>query len=274
MVIIALYPLPFLGLLSAATVVMSASLRGPRDAILDCVAALPLLFGLSLLAGLDNIAGVIGTAAVSCAVWIGLGWLAGSSGSLALAVQAAVLLALLGLASFVFAVGDPLEFWLPMLEAFYADFSSQGLTTPVDLPQQAGLMSGGLLAFVLVGTLLALLLGLSLACRVIGRDIGDEFRSLRLGYVIGAGAAITGLLALVGVQLHGALLVFAAAFTFQGVAVVAWWAGRLDWPRSWWLAVVIPPLVFVGFLIVELAALAALGFVDNGFSLRRRRADD
>ncbi len=267
-IVAGLYPFPPLNILSAATVVMSASLRGPREALLDGLVALALLIAMSLAAGLDTVS-LAGTAVVSWAVWIGLGWLAGRSGSLTLAVQAAVLLALLGLGVFVLATGEPVSFWMPVLEALYADLSQQGLNIPADLPQQARIMSGGLLAFVLAGTLLALLFGLAWACGVVGRDIGDGFRSLRLGYVIGGLAAVAGLLALADIQLYGVLLIFAVAFTCQGAAVVAWWAQRLDWPRSWWLALVIPPLLLVEFLVVELAALAALGFVDNGFSLRR-----
>lgn len=267
-IIAGLFPLPFLNFISAATVVLSASLRGPREAALDCAAALLLLAGMSLLSGMDTLELSV-TAAVSWVVWIGLGSLAGRSGSLTLAVQAAVLLALVGLAIFVAATGDPVAYWVPRLEAWYAELSGQGLTIPADLPRQAALMSGASAAAALVGTLLALLLGLSWSQRIKGQILGDAFRELRLGYVLGGLAAAAGLAGLVGWQLQGALLIFGVAFTFQGVAVVSSWARRYRWPASWWLGLVIPPLLFMGLLVIELTVLAALGFVDNWFSLRR-----
>lgn len=276
-IIAGLFPLPLLGLVSAATVVMAAYLRGAREAVLDCVLALVLLAALGFAAGMD-VAVLAGSAALSWGVWLLLGAVAGRSSSLTLAIQAAVLLALAGMAVFLLAVGDPVAFWLPVLEAWYADLGTQGLTLPegadwnAALLRQSQLMSGGLFAFTLSGSLLALLLGVSWAGRVSGgaaMPATQGFRELRLGYVIGGLAAIAGLLSLIGVELHGALLVFGVAFTYQGAAVLAWWARQLGWPRSWWLAPVIAPLLFMGLLVVELAILATMGFVDNWFSLRR-----
>ncbi len=267
-IIAGLFPLPLLGLFSAATVVMTASLRGPREALLDCLASLALLMGMGVLTGMD--VQMLGLSAIlSWVAWIALGSLAGRTGSLMLSVQAAVLLALTGLLIFLLAVGDPVAYWLPMLEAWYADLASQGLDLQADLQQQAGMMSGALAAFTLSGSLLALLLGLSWAWRISGRALGDSFRELRLGYVIGLLAAVAGVLAMAGMQLNGALLIFGVAFAYQGAAVLAWWARKKGWPRRWWLAPALLPLLFFGVLALELALLAALGFVDNWFSLRR-----
>lgn len=267
-IIAGLFPLPLLGLVSSAVVVMAASLRGPREALIDCLASLFLLLGLGVMTGMDvQVLGV--SAAVSWPVWIGLGALAGRTGSATLAVQAAVLLAVAGLLLFLAAIGDPVAYWQPILEVWYADLASQGLELQADLRQQAAMMSGALAAFALSGLLFASLLGLSWTWRITGRTLGEEFSQLRLGYVIGLLAAAAGVLALVGMPLNGALLIFGVAFAFQGAAVLAWWARKLDWPKSWWLALVILPLVFLSVLALELALLAALGFVDNWFSLRQ-----
>ena len=93
-----LFPLPGLGLLSAATVVMAAELRGPREALIDCLLALLLLGLMGLAVGMD-VPLVAASAAISWLVWIGLGTLGRSS--LTLAAQAGVLLALLGLVLFL-----------------------------------------------------------------------------------------------------------------------------------------------------------------------------
>jgi len=267
-IIAGLFPLPLLGLVSAATVVMAASLRGPRETILDCLAALILLIGLGALTGMDlKMLGL--SAALSWAVWVALGTLAGRTGSLTLTVQAGVLIALIGLLGFLAAVGDPVAYWHPILEAWYADLASQGLDLQADLEQQASMMSGALLAFTLGGSLFALMLGLSWSWSISGRTLGESFRQLQLGYVIGLLAAAAGVLALVGMSLNGALLIFGVAFAYQGAAVLAWWARKMNWPRRWWLVLVIVPLVFLGVLALELALLSALGFVDNWFSLRK-----
>ena len=271
-IIAGLFPLPLLGIVSAATVVMTTLLRGPRDALIDCVAALALLVGLGFVSGMEP-ATLAGSAVLSWAIWIVLGIVAGRSGSLTLTVQATVLLALAGMGLFLLSVGDALAFWLPVLEAWYADLGQQGLVVPVDMEQQAGLMTGALFAFALSGGMLSLLLGLALAGIVTGGPtLAERFRALRLGYVIGGLAAVAGIASLIGLQLNGVLLVFGAAFVYQGAAVLAWWARRLNWPRNWWLAAVIVPLLLVQILVIELALLAALGFVDNWFSLRRQTA--
>ncbi|MBT8422126.1 MAG: hypothetical protein HKN56_01315 [Gammaproteobacteria bacterium] len=269
-IIAGLFPLPLLGVVSAAAVVMTAMLRGPREATIDCAAGLALLLGLGFVSGMDVVT-LAGSAVFSWAVWILLGALANRTGSLTLTVQATVLLALAGMVLFLLSVGDAVSYWLPILEAWYADLERQGVNIPVDLEQQAALMSGGLFAFVLSGALLSLLLGLSWAARVAGGPtLASEFRQLRLGYVIGGLAAVAGLASLIGAPLNGVLLLFGAAFSFQGAAVVAWWAERLNWPRNWWLAAVIVSVLMVQLLVILLALLAALGFVDNWFSLRRK----
>jgi len=272
-IIAGLFPLPLLGLVSAATVVMTTMLRGPRDAVLDCLAALALLAGLGFVSGMELMS-LAGSAVFSWAILVLLGTVAGRSGSLTLAVQAAVLVALAGMWLFLLSVGDAVAFWVPVLEAWYADLASQGVTLPVDLEQQAALMTGGLFAFALSGVLLSLLLGMSWTGLVTGGPtVAARFRLLQLGYVIGGMAAVAGLASLAGAQLNGVLLVFGVTFAYQGAAVIAWWARRLNWPRNWWLAAVIVPLLFLQLLVIELALLAVLGFVDNWFSLRRQAVE-
>ncbi len=267
-IIAGLFPLPILGLLSAAVVVMTAALRGPREALLDCLLALALLLGMGFLSGM-HLPSLVLSAAVSWAVLTALGSLAGNAGSLTLAVQAAVLLALVAMPVFLAAVGDPVVYWMPKLEAWYSVLATQEMAVAVDLEQLARIMTGARFAFSLLEALLALLLGLRLAYGLTGQSLADGFRLLRLGYVLGGIAAVAGIAALVGMQLNGVLLIFGMAFGCQGVAVLAWWARQRNWPRSWWWALVIAPLVLTPLLVIELALLAGIGFVDNWFGLRR-----
>jgi hypothetical protein len=133
-------------------------------------------------------------------------------------------------------------------------------------------MSGVVVAGSLTGSLLALCLGSSWASTLAGGDFGAQFRQLRLGVVIGVLAVVTGLAEWLGLSTSGALLVFGAAFTFQGVAVLAWWADALAWPRSWWIGLCILLILVPNLLIIGLVLLSAIGFIDNWYNLRRKTA--
>lgn len=268
-IIAGLFPLPVFGLLSAGTVVMTAELKGPREALTDCLLAFAVLAGMGWFAGMD-VPVLLATAVISWAVWLGLGSVVAKTGSLPLAIQAAVMLALVGMVVFQLATGDPVVYWKDFLQEFYADLEAQGLAVTVDIEQQAGMMSGLVLAGSLTGAVMVLLLGTALADRVADTRCLGQFPGLRLGYVIGALAAVAGLAGLLGYELGGVLMVFGAAFMFQGIAVVAWWARERGWPRGWWIGLCILPILLAEFMVIETALLAALGFVDNWYNLRRR----
>jgi len=269
-----LFPLPGLGLISAATVVMTAQLRGRREALTDCSLALVLLCGIGWFAGME-VPLLAVSAVVSWLVWIALGAL--GRGSLALAMQAAVLLALVGLIVLLLVVDDPVAYWLTMLESVYQDLVQQGILAEADigaaeLEAQAALMSGLVLSGTMIGSILALLLGSSWASAVVNGNYAAQFRELRLGYAIGGLAAVAGLAELAGLETSGALMIFGAAFMFQGIAVVAWWANELRWPKGWWIGLCILPVLLIQLLIVELLLFAAIGFFDNWYGLRRKKA--
>ncbi len=266
-----MFPLPGLGLLSAAVVIMVAQLRGPREAILDCLFALILLTAIAWLVGMDVPLLVI-SAALSWMVWLGLGALQGWSGSLRLAVQVAVIVALLALLLMLLLIDDATAYWISVLEALYKDLELQGVAIEADIRAQAELMSGVVVAGSLTGSLLALALGSSWASALGGGDFAAQFRQVRLGLVIGVLAAVTGIAEAFGLPTRGALLVFGAAFTFHGVAVLAWWAEALAWRRGWWIGLCILLILIPNFLIIGLALLCAIGFIDNWYNVRRKTA--
>lgn len=265
-----LFPFPLLGLLSSAIVVLTAELRGPREAILDAGLALVLLGGVALVSGVTDVPGLMLVAAVTWAVWIGLGSIVWRTGSLTLALQAAVMLALIGLFVFDAAIGDPLEYWSETLAEVYASLGieTEGLEQVIAL--QAPLMSGVVVAGALTSGMLVLCWGNSLANRVAGEQPGRRFSELRLGYVIGGLAALAGIGTVFGLA-QNALLVLGAGFAVHGIAVIAWWAGVKAWPSGWWIALCILPVLRLDFLVIEAALLAAVGFVDNWYGLRRAR---
>lgn len=262
------FPLPVVGLISAGIVVMVAALRGPREALLDSGLALALLAVFALVAQLDAVV-LVGSAALSCLIWVTLGSLAGWSGSITLAAQAAVMLTLVALVLLLAATGDQVVLWSGLLETVYADLQQQGLELTVDIGRQAVLMSSVIAAALLAGSLLSLLIGVVWARGDRTDRPGWQFSELRMGYVIGGLAALAGVAALFGLPLYGVLLVFGVAFVFHGVSVLVWWSRRLSWPRAWWLVLCVLPLLLPNLLVLELALLAALGFVDNWYGLRR-----
>jgi hypothetical protein len=264
-----LFPLPLLGLASAAAVIMTAQVKGPRTAVLDCLIALALLGGLGLVSGMD-VAMLLGSAAISWLVWLALGAAVALTGSLALGVQTAVLLALAAMSLLFLAIGDPVSYWVTVLEDLYAQLPEQDFGGGGDIEAQARLMNGVLLAGALTGGLIALLLGSAWASSVQNGNFAEQFKELRLGYVIGGLAALAGIAALLGWGPDGLLLIFGAAFMFHGLAVLTWWARQLGWPGGWWVGLCILPILLLEFLVVEATLLAAVGFIDNWFDLRRR----
>jgi len=266
-----LFPLPGIGLLSAAAVIMAAELRGARDASIDCLVALLLVAGMAWLAVME-VPLLVTSAAVSWSVWLVLGGLMHRSGSLTLAIQAALMLALLAMLLLPLVIGDPVAYWADLLEAVYSDLAEQGVAVDVELEQQAKLMGGLLLAGSLIGTVIALILGNFWANAVRETAGRDRFRQLRLGYIIGGLAGIAGVAELLGVETYGVLLVFGAACMFQGMAVVAWWAHKMAWPRGWWIGLCILLILLPSMLIAGLVLFAAIGFIDNWYSLRRKLA--
>ena len=267
-IIAGLFPLPVLGLLSAAVVVMTAQLRGPRESVLDCALAAAILAPMSWVTGMQT-AILLVSAVISWAIWLALGTVVFRTRSLTLSIQAAVVIALIGMLALQWVAGDPAVYWRDVLEAVYADLESQGVAVQADIEQQAGVMNGLVISGSLAGAVMVLMLGTGLADRVSGAGIASQFPLLRLGYVIGILAAVAGLAALLGESLGGALLVFGAAFMFQGIALLAWWARRLAWPRGWWIGMCILPILLAEFLVVEAALLSAMGFIDNWYNLRR-----
>jgi hypothetical protein len=263
-----LFPMPVLGLFGAAVVVMTAYLNGFRDALVDVGLALLLLMAIAWASGMD-VPVLALSAALSWLAWLSLGAIAGQSGSLTLALQAAVLMALAGLVAMYLAFGDGAEYWTTILTTIYADLAEQGVDVEVDIKQQAALMNGLLVTGSFVGAVLGLLLGSSWAIAVRGGVFAAQFQQIRLGYVIGGLAALAGVAEVFGIDTSGAVLLFGAAFMFHGMSVTGWWASRLKWPRGWWVGLCILPILIPDLFIAGLLLFATLGFVDNWYSLRR-----
>ncbi|MGI9309517.1 MAG: DUF2232 domain-containing protein [Gammaproteobacteria bacterium] len=272
-----LFPLPFTGLISAALVVLSAELKGTREAAIDCLAAMALLTAMLALSGGVEALLLLLFAGSSWGVALGLGAIAGRYQSLTFAVQVAVMVVLAGLLLSMVLVEDVTAYWADIIAPVVDDINEQGLAEidTAALQAIAEIMPGVVAFSVLASTVASLLLGTWWFARLKNKDFAGMFRQIRMGYVIGVLAALAGIAALLGVQpvADNLLWFFAAGFVLHGLSVLYWHAWRRRWPRAWWIAVYVLPLLSSALLTMELALLAVIGFVDNWYNLRPERQD-
>lgn len=269
------FQLGLFGIVSTAVVMLSAIARGWRVAVTDCLIAGGLLAGFALAAGgpwqvLALSAGTLWPVA------IGVGSLTGQFNTLTLPIQAVLVLTLLLVVIFTVSVGDTTAYWTQVLQAMAEQLRTAGveLGSAEVLASWAPLMTGLMAAIAVISLTLALALGSWWAASAGGPPFGDMFRRLRLGNVLGAAAAVAGVASLVGAgQLASdLLLVLATGFVLQGLAVVHWQARARRWPWPVLLLVYLPMVPLLAGPAVAGAtwlAVAAVGFVDNWFMLRR-----
>jgi hypothetical protein len=271
-----LLPLGLLAILSAAIVVCVAELKGWREAATDCVIALLILLVLS--AGLGaGWSQVLVSAVSTWGMALGLGSLTGAYGSLTFSLQAVAILAVAGLLIFALTVADPIAFWEDFLVELVGQMGKFGVevTEPDLLLSIAPAMSGIAAAGVLMTSVVALLLGSWWAYGGLGTKYRDMFLQVRLGYVIGTMAALSGIGAVFGLNpLAGnVLLVLGVAFVFQGLTVAHWQVANRGWPWAFLLVVYLPLVMGSSLALAALFVLAAVGFVDNWYDLRKTSAE-
>jgi hypothetical protein len=284
-----LFLLPITSVISAAIIVLTADLKGPAEAAKDMGFAFVVLAVVMLLpAGDASPVPFLVSASLSWSIALLLGAVSYRYRSLTLVVQLALVLVVAALLLFVAVVGDVAAFWQQLLIStldelppdlvteLTAEFTAQGITTEQMVALVSQILTPAFAIGLLVSSLMAVLLGCSWASAARNESFGQRFRGLKLGYVIGGFAAVTGLLSLFDFALaSGLLLVVSIGFMLQGIAVLYCWAEHKQWPGAWWAAVVLPlvfmpvmpvPSLFLGF------GLAATGFIDNWYALRPKTA--
>ncbi len=227
------------------------------------------------LLGLDplvmSVYGVV--AVVVFVVGVGLGALLRWAGRLALAFEAILVLATVGvLVLNLFGPGGS-DLFAPVFDRLLEALQSgQELTgAQLDAFRQAQPLVLGLLA---AGVTMTLALSLFLAYWLCGIAVGEprfgaEFRALRLSRVIGIPATI---LVAVGLVLPAPLVQNLTAlalvgFLFQGLSVLHAWAHARSWHPGYLAPVYVLMLLtpLRGYIVL---ALAAAGLLDNWFDLR------
>lgn len=271
-----LFPLGLLSILSAGVAVFDATALGWRTATIDCLIALGILVVVILLSGGASSQIAVGAGA-TWVIAIAAGSLTGAYGSLTLPIQVLVVLGVLGVLGFYVWVADAVVFWEDYLTRFAGELEKLGfqVADPRMLHPLATVMTGMTAASVVIGAILALLLGVWWASGAGGPAFRPMFLSLRMGHVIGGLTALAGIGALVGAPpLSGnVLLVLATGLALQGLAVVHWHVSirRLAWP--WLLGVYLPLFMGPSIALSAMFLLTALGFLDNWYGLRRNGRD-
>ena len=271
---------PFIGVLmvvpvtlSAATVAFVILRRGDRAAMRVGLICFAMLLGVSLV--MLRSAFAIPVAALSA--WlppVAAALVLGRTGSLALAVLAAVVLGMVAVLAFALATGDPVAWWSAeigrMLDAL-AEAGQAGLETEVvaeAVPAVAFWMTGAVGVSIATSALLALFVARHWQATIENPGgFGREFRALSLGSVAAlialglvAAAALIG-----GAVLTGLAIVACSGFVLQGLAVVHALVEKHSLP-AFWLWAVYALLVVVPYLW---PLPLALGLLDNRVPLRR-----
>jgi len=272
-----LLPLPITGILSAALVVAVAIAKGWRHALVDCGIAMVVLAVVTAIAG-----GLWTQMLVSgLSTWIAaivLGALTGLYGSLTLALQALLVLGLVGMTVFVIATGNPVRFWEGVLGDFARQMGEVGVQfgEPEAILELAPVMTGLVGASVVTSSMLALIIGAWWASGSGGPPFREMFTRLRLGYVLGGVAVLASIAALLlpGELGGNALLVLGVGFVFQGLAVVHWLVAARGLPWMYLIPVYLPFFMGASITVMALFLLASVGFIDNWYGLRRAGVND
>jgi hypothetical protein len=263
--------LPFFGIgfaffVPGAVPALLALSRGPRAGAMVAAGATILLaaviwsIGRPVPVGLTYASWVLGPPLL-------LAYVLQRSGSLSLCLQLAVLGGIAMLAILHAALGDPTQFWSPVVRGLAQEMQRHGLSLGLEDDAIVEALARSLWGWVTVLTLLLGMCAVFLARwwqRLTGQagSFGTEFREIRLGRALGVAAALAiGASFLTSSPFADDLArFFLAALALVGLAA----AHRIRHERganTAWLWAVYVLLVLFGPIAVPL--LAGLGFVDN-----------
>jgi hypothetical protein len=270
LIVLAIALAPLLPTVTAALVALETLARGQSTGTRSAGYVLLGTAALGLVSS-ANLGLVIGIAAVTVLAGVLIGTVLRSSDSLLLAFQAA-LLACLGAVSLVgwFGPGPGVLFG-PMMDEAAELLRMRGATPDQIVAVQSweGVLLGLMGALAFAQIVAAILLAYWWAGLESGRQaLGEQFRRLRLGRVLGVPATVVIGFSLImnTATIQNLAPVLLVAFAFQGLAIVHTWA----YARRWHVAVlaVIYLLLITPLFGVLVLVMGLLGLIDNWFDLR------
>ncbi len=268
LIIVSVVAAPLLSVLAAALIALETARRG---AISGAASGAGMVGGLALLAVLSRTdVTLFAAVGVVCAVTgFAIGGLIRWAGNLVLAFQAAVLLCL-AVVLLIGVIGiDARPFFEPAIAELVALLPSDTPPEQVTFVQQrtAAILLASAVFLQVVG---ALLLGSWWVLLAAGQQrFGHEFRQLRLGRLLGAGATVSIMLGLVfdAPVVQNLTLLAMLSFLLQGVAVLHAWAHAKHWHPAL-LAGLYLLLLMPGLNVLIVLPISMMGLVDQWFDLR------
>ena len=241
---------PFISFLSAAIIALQTAYRGPVVAIGDALIAALAVTSLALITGVSGPATAAGVIAIG--IGLGLGGLMRGLRTFNLTIQIVLLIAYtLVLMYTLFGSIDNRLFNETMMQVT-AILRERGFAAAQI--QELSTHPRRLIGFYSVSALIDVILVLVTAYWVLSiaraeKQFGEQFRALRLGFVLGVPGAVIVLLAFVfdADVIHNLLAVAACGFLLQGLALVHGWAHKERWPSVYLVPIylLIVPTVIV-----------------------------
>ncbi|MDH3619962.1 MAG: DUF2232 domain-containing protein [Gammaproteobacteria bacterium] len=269
---------PLLQIVSGMILALLAIATGVRSAVL-----------LALLASgaLILFAAVLGSDVASVAILLATGWLPvlllvtlwQFTRSAQLTLQLSVIVAVMALFVFEWAIGDSAAYWEPMIEAVERFYQERGVASP--FPAQgdeagefratvARTMTSWFVVAFWFAAVMEFLLGGGLYNQLPGeRPKFSRFRDVNFGQVIATLLVLVMIVAyLTGSEiLYQVGVVVFAAFLLQGFAVAHWL--HLEGHSPGWIVVLLYVLL-LSVPVYVVIAVAVTGFLDAWFGIRRR----
>jgi hypothetical protein len=261
---------PLIPLLAVALIALETMRRGPRQGLLSAAIAFVCVLVLSAIVGFDTrVLGIVG--ALTMTSGVGLGFIVNTTYSLTLAFQACLAVSGLIVILCVWAWPDVRGTVAPQLDVVVDTLRQEGIAPEFieAVNQAANVVFGLSAAFGLVQLVVALVLAYWWASLAgMPYSVGEQFRSLRVGRILGVPATLLMATSLFvdAVVVQNLFPVVLVGFCFQGLAVTHAWAHAKGWN---------PAVLFVMYVLlvsplsgVLLLALSSMGLTDSWINLR------
>jgi hypothetical protein len=263
--------------MSGTVMVLLVLALGVSRAALAAVASLVVLGAAGLIMGLplDRLLKNAGT------IWLLAGCMSGLlvwSRSLVLAVQTAVIVALLTTVGFYLVTQDPALLWVEELGQLAAGLQADGFEPQarfvLEQQQFAPLMTGVVAAAGWTYAVVLLLLGLG-AYRLLPSAVAGpgDFSDLNLGRVLAIVLAVVAVAATFSqaLWLVNLAIVMLLVFWLQGLALLHWLRSKDKLP-VWLLVMAYVAIMMPVSAGIMIFGLGVMGYIDAWFDLRRRLA--
>lgn len=264
-----------MAVVAQAVVVLAVLTRGVRTGVMIALFATALITLPALIGGISASAMSIKPATymligmMNLLPAVGLAAVLDKSRSLSLTIQVATVVVVAATVLF-FVVGSPVETWQNVFNGVLAAMGDSRPEVPEGfVPAASRIMTGMFGAVTLLTSMLAIFIGRWWHAILSNPGgFGREFRTLRMGTVVGLLAGVVFVLAALTkiTLLENLTLVLVSAFMLHGLSVMHVVASA--GVGSFWL-VAVYGLMVVAMPFAQLA-IAGLGFLDNWFDLRSR----